>query len=279
MNKKLTFCAALLGGSLAFGACNDDHDESPVAPNAAVEKAFTQRYPDAGRPVWETEGSYAVAEFSLGGYKAEAWFDYAGQWVLTETDLPFTALPEAVRNGFAGGPYADWKVEDADKLERPATATVYLIEVEKGEAEKDLYYDENGTLFKEIDDSNNQGATLPSLLSETIKNRIAQLYPGAVILAYELEKQLIEVDIRHDNRYKEAGFDPDGKWLYTEWEIGETELPDTVKQALQGPAYAGWRIDDIERIEKPEGVFFQIELEKGDLDRKVMFGENGVETN
>lgn len=278
MNKKLTFCAVLLGSLLAFAACDDDNDESPVAPNAAIEKAFTDRYPDAGKPLWETKGSYAVAEFSLGGYPADAWFDNAGQWLLTEIDLPFTALPEAVRNGFAKGPYADWKVDDVDKLERPQTATVYLIEVEKGEAEKDLYYDENGTLFKEIDDEGSP-AQQPSVLPENIQSQIAERYPGATILEYDVEKQSIDVDILHDKRYKEVSFSLDGSWLSTEWEITEAELPAPVKTALQGPDYAGWRIDDIDRIEKPGGVFFVIELEQGDRDRKVTFGADGLPTN
>lgn len=278
MNRKLTFCAALLGGCLAFAGCDDDNDESPVAPNTAIEKAFTDRYPDAGRPLWETEGSYAVAEFTLGGHKADAWFDNAGQWLLTETDLPFNALPEAVRAGFAAGPYAGWKVEDVDKLERPQTATVYLIEVEKGEAEKDLYYDESGTLFKEIDDDR-PTVPQPSVLPETIKSQIDERYPGAVMLEYDVEKQTIEVDILHDKRYKEVVFSLEGNWLYTEWEITEAELPAPVKAALQGPDYAGWRIDDIDRIEKPEGVFFTIELEQGDRERKVTLGEDGVKTN
>lgn len=277
MNKKLTFCAALLSGCLAFIACDDDKDESPVAPNTAIEKAFTNRYPDAGRPLWETKGSFAVAEFKLGNDKADAWFDMNGQWVLTETDVPFTALPEAVRNGFAQGPYADWKVEDVDKLERPEAATVYVIEVEKGETEKDLYYDESGMLFKEITDGGDNGAALPSVLPEAIKSRIAELYPGAVILEYDVEKQYTEVDILHDKRYKEVVFNLSGAWMYTEWEISQAELPDPVKATLKGPAYAGWRIDDIDRVEKPTGVVFVVELEQGDQEKKVTFGEDGVE--
>lgn len=267
----------MLSGCLAFIACDDDKDESPVAPNTAIEKAFTNRYPDAGRPLWETKGSFAVAEFKLGNDKADAWFDMNGQWVLTETDVPFTALPEAVRNGFAQGPYADWKVEDVDKLERPEAATVYVIEVEKGETEKDLYYDESGMLFKEITDGGDNGAALPSVLPEAIKSRIAELYPGAVILEYDVEKQYTEVDILHDKRYKEVVFNLSGAWMYTEWEISQAELPDPVKATLKGPAYAGWRIDDIDRVEKPTGVVFVVELEQGDQEKKVTFGENGVE--
>lgn len=281
MNKKLTFCALLLGCCVAFTvftACGDDNDESPVAPNAALEKAFSDRYPEAGRPLWETKGTMAVAEFSIGGYEADAWFDTSGQWVLTETDVPFAALPEAVRKGVAESPYADWKVEDVDKLERPEAATVYRIEVEKGETEKDLYYDENGMLFKEVtDEQGENGTTPPAQLPQAAKSRIEALYPGAVILEYEVEKQGLEVDIVHDKRYKEVVFSADGaSWLFTEWDLAEAELPAAVKTALQTPDYANWRIDDIDCIEKPTGVFFKIELEQGNRDREVMFGEDGV---
>ena len=96
-----------------------------------------------------------VADFSLagtrvgaqhGGSDLSAWFDNGGEWYMTQTDIPFTMLPEAVRTAFAATEYAavPWSVDDVDMLEREGVETVYVIEVEKydngRETEIDLYY-------------------------------------------------------------------------------------------------------------------------------------------
>ena len=47
--------------------------------------------------VGENEAGYVKAEFYTGSYEAEAWFDPQGNWMLTETDLPYNALPQTVK--------------------------------------------------------------------------------------------------------------------------------------------------------------------------------------
>ena len=44
------------------------------------------------------------------------------------------------------GKYADWRVDDVDKLTREGMETLYVIEVEKGESELDLFYLSTGIL-------------------------------------------------------------------------------------------------------------------------------------
>ena len=43
---------------------------------------------------------------------------------MTETDIPYQSLPEAVRTSFEASQYANWKIEDVDKVERLNTETV-----------------------------------------------------------------------------------------------------------------------------------------------------------
>ena len=83
---------------------------------------------------------------------------------MTETDLrtDLSALPGLIQNAFQTGNYADWRVDDIDKYERPA-GVFYLIEVEKaGQQDRDLFYAEDGTLLKDDVDREN-GEVLPDI--------------------------------------------------------------------------------------------------------------------
>ena len=51
---------------------------------------------------------------------------------MTETDVRYENLPEPVLAAHKAGKYADWRVDDVDKLTREGMETLYVIEVEKG---------------------------------------------------------------------------------------------------------------------------------------------------
>ena len=54
---------------------------------------------------WETKSGYYVADF-YDGYEASAWFTQDGKWQMTETDIPYNALPQAVKMSFENSEYA-----------------------------------------------------------------------------------------------------------------------------------------------------------------------------
>lgn len=146
MKVKAFMMAALVCCSFVSMSCDDNDDR--FTPESIVTKAFEAKYPDAKRVSWEYEAGHVKAEFYLGAYEAEAWFDPQGNWMLTETDLPYSALPQAVKSSFEASRYATWKVDDVDKLERPDAETVYVLDVEKDDVDVDLQYTETGTLIK-----------------------------------------------------------------------------------------------------------------------------------
>ena len=123
--------ATLVCSSFVFMSCDDDDDK--FTPESIVTKAFDTKYPDAQRVSWENEAGYVKAEFYTGSYEAEAWFDPQGNWMLTETDLPYKALPQTVKNSFEASLYAKWKIDDVDMLERPDAGTIYVLDVENGD--------------------------------------------------------------------------------------------------------------------------------------------------
>ena len=123
---------------------------------------------------------------------------------MTQTDIPFTMLPEAVRTAFAATEYAaaPWSVDDVDMLEREGVETVYVIEVEKydngRETEIDLYYSVDGVLVRKIADAApdyDYGDYIPSKPVTGIGEYIRTHYPNARTTDIDYEKGMTEVDI------------------------------------------------------------------------------------
>lgn len=266
--------ATFVCSSFVLMSCDDDDDK--FTPESIVTKAFDTKYPDAQRVSWENEAGYVKAEFYTGSYEAEAWFDPQGNWMLTETDLPYKALPQTVKNSFEASLYAKWKIDDVDMLERPDAGTIYVLDVENGEQDADLHYTEGGILIKEVTDGNGDNEHRPSVTPSAIKELISEMYPGATILEIDTEAKGTEVDILHENIHKEVWLDTQNKWLYTEWEIRSSQVPDIAMTAFKASAYASYRIDDIHVIQKAEGLSYEFELEQGDRDITILFNEEGI---
>ena len=152
--------------AFALQSCDDDDNDGISVP-AELSNALAKEHPNAQRIEWETKGAYYVADFHEDNFEKEAWFTKDGVWQMTETDLRYADLPAPVRSSYESSTYYNvWKVEDVDKLERKEMAVVYIIEVEKGNQEMDLYYSEDGILVKEVADAHNGGSPedyLPSV--------------------------------------------------------------------------------------------------------------------
>lgn len=264
--------AAIACSFCSFVSCNDDDN---FMPEDVIVKSFESKYPGASRVEWEVKNSYKVADFYFQSFETEAWFENSGTWVLTETDLRFEHLPEAVKNALAASSYASWRVDDVDKIERPDAETVYVIEVEQGKQEVDLYYSEDGTFVKEVADGANNGYH-PNTLSSTIISEITRMYPGAKIYEFEREHTNLEVDILDGKIHKEVVFNSNDEWIYTEWEIRVSEVPDVVMTALKSSEYKDYKIDDVDVYETPTGMYYRFELESGNKEIHKTFSSDGT---
>lgn len=256
-------------------ACNDDNDPA-WTPDEPVVRTFDQMFPLAQRVEWKTVGNYIVADFYYENQEKDAWFDKNGKWYMTETDLSFEALPEKIKTAFNNSEYSSWKVDDVDLLERIEMENIYVIEVEQGNVERDLYYTEDGTLLKVIEDANGDDEHWPAeSLPQEIKDYLNTHYKGAKIIEYDTERGITEVDIFHENRYKEVKFGKNYAWISTSWDVWEKEVPAVVMTTIRSQ-YAGYEIDDIEYVERAAGVaVYLFELEKGEEDLYVMVDADG----
>lgn len=96
--KKFAVLMLALASLGAMTGCDDDDDSVKVP--AAVQDTFGRMFPGAGHVEWAGKQGYLVAEFREGGTDMQAWFDAAGKWYMTEEDVPYALLPQAVRTAF-----------------------------------------------------------------------------------------------------------------------------------------------------------------------------------
>lgn len=276
MKLKFLLLAVILG-SLSLFACSDDDD---YTPDQTVKDAFEAKYPTATRVSWEKKGNYRVAEFWLDNQETHAWFDNSGEWYMSKTELKtINALPAKVQEEFRKSEYANWKVDDVDYVERPGSEPVYIIEVEQGKQEIDLYYSKEGILIKTVvDDDSEPEDHLTNTLPASVKDFITTNYPGARIIEYEIERGNLEVDIIDENKGKEVLFNSKNEWIYTKYEVFRTEVPQKVMDALAASQYKGYRIDDIDCYETKTPKtpsYYRFELESGNTEVKINIDTDG----
>ena len=251
MKLKMYFLMLALGVcGAAMQSCDDDDDNLKVPEK--LQSAFSQKYPEAS-PKWKTRGNYYIADFQDQNYESEAWFTFDAVWLMTETDLPYAALPEAVKNAFQNSEYRSWRPDDVDMIERESMEPVYVLEVEQGSRE---------------DSEDDSEDYLPVELPEGVKNFLQEKYAASEIVETDREHGQFEVDIIHDGVAKKVLFDNNGNWLSTSWEISPDTLPEAVKTAIQqaiNDNYVGYEADDEPgMVETPDGNYYRIELEAED---------------
>ncbi len=276
---------------VAVGCDKQDFDspvEIPVSDKAKM--ALENMYPEATNITWSQKGEYAVANFSLPASRVKddnnltAWFDNGGRWYMTETDILFSELPEAVQADFNASEYNSnsWQLEEVDKLEREGVETIFVIEVEKKEngveQEVDLYYSSDGVLVKKVVDADKDydyEDYIPSKPIEAIDEYIRVNYPNARIVEIDNEKGMTEVEIIDGRTPRELLFDGT-VWVYTKTEVRKADLPATIVQALEASPYATYRIDDIDYYQTPDKEFYRFDLESAQGDVKIDIALDGT---
>ena len=85
--------------------------------------------------------------------------------------------------------------------------------------------------------------------------------------------------VYHNHPLSTPIFNGANAWVRTTWELRRaSELPAAVSSALDAQ-YAGYRVDDIEAIETADALHYELELENGRNELKVIFAEDGTLVN
>jgi hypothetical protein len=81
------------------------------------------------------------------------------------------------------------------------------------------------------------------------------------------------------NAVVEAWFDAKGEWRMTETDMGKSlaALPEAVQKAFADSQYSTWRVDDLDKYERPADAFYLFEVEtNGQRDRDLYFAPDGT---
>lgn len=104
------------------------------------------------------------------------------------------------------------------------------------------------------------------------------MYPNANGVEWEKNRGYYVAEF-WSNAVIDAWFDTKGEWRMTETDLGKSlaALPDAVQKAFADSQYATWRVDDLDKYERPSDTFYLIEVEtNGQRDRDLYFAPDGT---
>lgn len=283
-----------LAASLVVGCESQDGPGASDQVSPQVLASFAERFPGARNVSWSVRDGYAVASFawtdpqtSASSANCSAWFNNAGgTWSMTETEIPYSALPQAVKSAVESSEYAAWRIDEwVDVLTRNGEVEplIYVVEAEQSGQEVDLYYSPDGVLVKTLADAGpnyDYGEFIPSTPAAGIDEYLAAHFPGARVVDVDVEYGGTEVEIIDGGVARELYFNGTGAWMYTKTEVRRSALPAAVTTAWAASEYAetqGYRLDDADYFETAsEGNYYRLELESRNGDVKLKITSDGV---
>ena len=114
----------------------------------AVVAAFNAKYAGAEEVRWGKESDNEFeAEFELNEKEMTASFDTSGKWMETEAKLSEEDLPAPILQTLKSQ-FGDYRIVQAESLEKAGETAVYEVKLEKGESELEVVLDASGKVVK-----------------------------------------------------------------------------------------------------------------------------------
>jgi hypothetical protein len=105
-------------------------------------------------------------------------------------------------------------------------------------------------------------------------------FPNARIRDWQQHPEGYIADFKLDGKKLFAYYTADGAWKGTETPIKWTKnLPTAVKEGWKNSAYSAWYVEDIKKIDQPEGALYALHVDNGstlDSDHHDAFFEEYV---
>lgn len=261
--------------SVALFSCSDDDEQNGGNENVPqnVLDAFSKKYQGVKDVQWNQVKDFYVARFNspisrgVGvDYTTSAWFTSDGNCHQSDEDIAFGKLPEIVQtsfNDYLSLFYNGWKVDDCEMVLRSGIL-IYVIEIEKGNEEREISISEKGDILKDVIDTDGDDYIFPIIISQELMNALHKLYPDnwnqIGILEVEMDDDEVEVDIFDNGRHKELKFDMNYALVSVEYEVTWAEVVDEkiLQEELRDKVvdFVGEQGIDITK----EGVISEIEV-------------------
>ncbi|MDF2436346.1 MAG: hypothetical protein K0Q95_722 [Bacteroidota bacterium] len=109
---------------------------------------------------------------------------------------------------------------------------------------------------------------------QSILNTFHNAYLNAENPQWEMDYDNYEVKFKNNKAETTTTYNKDGKWMKTETQVSRSSMPDAVKESLS-KEFDSYNVNDIERVDKPDGVSYLIDLEYKQVNYIVSLTEKG----
>lgn len=110
----------------------------------------------------------------------------------------------------------------------------------------------------------------PALVHNTLMAR----FPYATEVDWEKKAGLFQAEFSQGEQDQAVMIDETGKIKMIRQEITLAELPPAVLEKIK-KNYSTFQVDDLERVEKGASLYYQVELEKGLREKKLVLRPDG----
>ena len=103
-------------------------------------------------------------------------------------------------------------------------------------------------------------------------------YPEAGSVEWERNRGWYVAEFMGKDGEMKVWYDKDAQWRMTETDSRHdgSQLPAAVYEAFNSSKYASWKIEDIDKYERPGDVFYLLEIEtRSDKERMLFYSESG----
>ena len=108
-----------------------------------------------------------------------------------------------------------------------------------------------------------------------VKSAFQKKFPSASKVGYEMEKTDYEVSFLLGGTEYSANFDKTGKWLETETELTNAQIPANVKETLN-KEFAGYKIKESVKVETPDiSLMYEFDVAKGESKFEIEISAEG----
>ncbi len=115
----------------------------------------------------------------------------------------------------------------------------------------------------------------PDKVPAPVKQAFTKKFPAATDVKYEMEKKDYEINFKDKGVEMSANFDAAGKWLETETEIKQSDLPKEVSASVT-KNFAGFKISEVAKVESSDkGLCYEMDLKNDKEGYEVQFSPKG----
>ena len=108
-----------------------------------------------------------------------------------------------------------------------------------------------------------------------VKTAFLKQFAMAELARCEMETMTeFEVNFKQGAEAMSATYVTAGQWMETEKDIEMEALPEAVRNTIASK-YQDQKLEGISHVESPKGIFYEVDMEKGETSMEVVFSTDG----